>query len=63
MLAYPTSYLFKPGHAVIELMKKASEEAYGKDNKAKMYSIGDTFLTKREVSTHKAIKRVCCIQT
>ena len=41
-----------------ELMKKASKEAYGKDSKGKMFSIGNTFLTKREVSTHDAIKRV-----
>ena len=41
-----------------ELMKKASKEAYGKDIKGKMLSIGNTFLTKREVSTHEAIKRV-----
>ena len=39
-------------------MKKASKEAYGKDIKGKMLSIGNTFLTKREVSTHEAIKRV-----
>ena len=32
-------------------MKKASKEAYGKDIKGKMLSIGNTFLTKREVST------------
>ena len=41
-----------------ELMKKASKEAYGKDSKGKMFSIGNTSLTKREVSTHDAIKRV-----
>ena len=39
-------------------MKKASKEAYGKDIKGKMLSIGNTFLSKREVSTHEAIKRV-----
>ena len=26
-----------------------------------MLSIGDTFLTKREVSTHEAIKKVLCL--
>ena len=44
-----------------ELMKKASEEAYGKDVMCKMVSIGNTFLTKREVSTYEAIKRVLSI--
>ena len=58
MLTYLTSYLCKPEHAMSELMKKASKEAYGKDIKGKMLSIGNTFLTKREVSTHEAIKRV-----
>ena len=41
-----------------ELMKKASNEDYGKDIKVKMLSIGNTFLTKRKVSTQKSIKRV-----
>ena len=41
-----------------ELMKKASKEAYGKDIKGKMLSIGNTFLTKCKVSTLAAIKRV-----
>ena len=31
MRTYPTPYLCKPEHAMIELMKKASTEAYGKD--------------------------------
>ena len=39
-------------------MKKASKEAYGKDIKRKMLFISNIFLTKREVSTHGAIKRV-----
>ena len=39
-------------------MKKQSKEAYGKDIKGKMLSIGNIFLTKREVSTDEAIKRV-----
>ena len=39
-------------------MKKASKEAYGKDIKSKMLSIGNAFLTKHEASTHEAIKRV-----
>ena len=58
MLTYLTSFLCKPEHAMSELMKKASKEAYGKDIKGKMLSIGNTFVTKREVSTHEAIKRV-----
>ena len=41
-----------------ELMKKASKEAYGNYVKGKMLFIGNTFLTKREVSIHEAIKRV-----
>ena len=41
-----------------DLMKKASKEAYGKDIRRKMHSTGNIFLTKREVSTHEAIKRV-----
>ena len=58
MLTYLTSYLHKPEHAMIELMKKALREAYGKYIKGKMLSIGNTFLTKREISTHEAITRV-----
>ena len=56
MLTYVTSYLCKPRHTMSELMKKASKEAYGKDIKGKMLSIGNSFLTKREVSTHEVIK-------
>ena len=58
MLTYLTSYLCKPEHTMSELMQKASKEAYGKDIKGKMCDIGNVFLTKREVSTHEAIKRV-----
>ena len=58
MLTYLTLYLCKPEHALSELMKKTSKEAYGKDIKDKMLSTGNTFLTKREVSTHEAIKKV-----
>ena len=57
-LTYLTSYLFKPEHAISELMKKASREVYGNDVRSKVHSIGNTFLTKREVFTHEAIKRV-----
>ena len=58
MLTYLTSYLCKLEHSMSKLMKKASKEAYGKDIKGKMLSIGNTFLTKYEVSTHEATKRV-----
>ena len=58
MLTYLTSYLCKPEHTMSERMKKASKEAYGKDIKGKMLSIGNTFLSKHEVSTYEAIKRV-----
>ena len=44
-----------------KLMKKISNEAYGKDIKGEMFSIGNTFLTKRKVSTHEAIKRVLAL--
>ena len=46
-----------------KLTKKASKEAYGKDIKDKMLSIGNTFLTKCEVSTHGAIKRILFLPT
>ena len=39
-------------------MKETSMEAYEKDIKGKMFSIGNTFLTKCKVSTPEAIKRV-----
>ena len=58
MLAYLMSYLCKLEHAVSEFMKKTSKEAYGKDVKGKILSIGNTFLTKHEVSTHEAVKIV-----
>ena len=58
MLTYLTSYLCKHEHTISEFMKKVSKEAYGKDTKGKMFSIGNTFLTYHEVSTHEAIKKV-----
>ena len=58
MLTYLTLYLCKPEHAVSKLMKKASKESYVKDIEGKMLSVGNTFLAKREVSTHEAFKRV-----
>ena len=39
-------------------MKKASKEAYEKDIKGKMLSVGNTFLIKCGVSAHEAVKRV-----
>jgi len=65
LLTYLTSYLCKPEHTMSELMKKASKEATGKDIKGKLRSIGNVFLTKREVSTYEAIKRVLslCMRT
>ena len=36
-------------------MKKTLEEAYGKNIKGKMLSIGNIYLTKHEVFTHEAI--------
>ena len=58
MLTYLTSYLCKSEHAVSEIMKKTSKEDYGKDIKGEILSIGNIFLTKREVSTHEAFKKV-----
>ena len=63
MVTCLTPYLFKPKHGMSEFMKEASKEAYGKeaygkDIKDNMFSIGNTFLAKREVSTHEAIKTV-----
>ena len=61
MLTYLTSYLCKPEHAMSELMTKASKEAHGNDIRSEMHSIGNTFLTKCEVSTQEAIKRVLAL--
>ena len=58
MLTYLASYLYRPEHTMSELMKKSSKEAYGKDVRGKIHSIGNIFLTKCEVSTHEAIKGV-----
>ena len=55
MLTYLTPYLCKLEHPMSKLMKKTSKEAY---RKGKMLPIGNTFLTKHEVSTHEAIKTV-----
>ena len=58
MLTYLASYFCQPEHTISEHMKKASKEAYGKYTRRKLHSIDKIFLTKREVSTHEAIKRV-----
>ena len=58
MLTYLKSYFCQPKHAISKLMKTASKEVYGKDIKGKIFSIGNTFLTKRKVSTHEVIKIV-----
>ena len=56
MLTYLTC---KPEYAVSELMKKkASKEACGKYIRGKIHWIGNIFLTKCEVSTHEATKRI-----
>ena len=41
-----------------EFMKKALKGGYGNYIKGKMLAIGNTFLSKHEVSTHEATKRV-----
>ena len=58
VLTYLLSYLCKPEYAMSEFMKKASKGVYGKDIKDKLFSIGNTFLTKCEVPTQEAIKQV-----
>ena len=57
VLAYLTSYLCKPEHAMSELMKKACKEAVGSGMKEKLHDIGHVFRTKREISTTEAIVR------
>ena len=55
MLSCLTPYLCKLEHTI---SKKASKEAYHEDIWVEWHSIGNIFLTKHEVSTHEAIKRV-----
>ena len=57
MLTYLASYLCKPEHAMSKFIKKPSKEAYEKDIKGKTFSIGNTFLTKREVFRHQALRK------
>ena len=58
MLKYLTSYLCSTEYALREHMKNTSKEAYRKDIKGEMLFIVNAFLTKHEVSMHKAVKRV-----
>ena len=58
LLTYLTAYLCKPEKTMSELMKKASKEAGGQDIRGKLKSIGNVFLTKREVGLHEATKRL-----
>ena len=39
-------------------MKKTLKEVYNKDIRGKMHFLSNIFLTKREVSTYEAVKRV-----
>ena len=57
VITYVASYLCKPKYTMREHIEKASKEAYGKEIKGKMLSIGIIFLTKLEVSTYEAIKK------
>ena len=57
MFTYLALYSCKPEHAMSEFIKKASKEAYAN----KMFSVGNTFLTKRKVSTHEVIKSIIFI--
>ena len=59
ILTYLTSYLCKPEHAMSEPIKKALKEAYRKDIKGKVLSIGNTLLTKREFLQMKQSKECC----
>ena len=58
MLTYLTSYFCMSERGMSEFIKNPSKEAHGKDIKGKMFCIRNIFLTKCEVSTHEAIKRV-----
>lgn len=42
-------------------MKKTLKEVYDKDVRGKMHFLSNIFLTKRDVSTHEAIKRVLSV--
>ena len=58
MLTYLASSLCKADYTVSEVMKKASKESYGRNAREKLSTIGNVFVTKREVSTHEAMKPV-----
>ena len=57
VLAYLTSYMCKPEHTMSELMKKMCKENTGGSIKQKLKSIGNVFLTNREVPLHESIHR------
>ena len=58
ILTYLSFSLHNPEHAMSQLMKKASKESYRRNSWEKLSAIGNSFITKREVSTHKTIKPV-----
>ena len=55
ILKYLRSSFHKSEHAVIQLMRKASKESYGRHLWEKLSAIGNAFIIKREASTHKTI--------
>ena len=58
MLTYLASSLCKADYTMSEVMKKASKESYGRNAREKLSTIGNVFVTKREISTHEAMKPV-----
>ena len=55
VLAYLTSYLCKPEHAMGELMKKAVKEANESGVADKLRVMGNVFIKMREISLHESI--------
>lgn len=62
VLAYIMAYIWKPEPNMSELMKNVSKEAYWMEIKNKLRSTGNVFLTKREMSTHEAIKTILSLK-
>ena len=58
MLTYLIYCLCKLDHTMSELMENASKESSGRNVWGKLSGIRNAFITKREVLTHEAIKRV-----
>jgi hypothetical protein len=56
VLAYLTSYLCKPEHAMSELMKKTIKEAENLPPSDRLRLGGKTFVDKKEESCHQALK-------